>query len=98
MIAAQLEDPTLCMIRMEVENSTWTDYAVREDGALITGTHLCVPKNEDLKREIMEEAHCSAYSMHLGSTKMYWALCEYYSWPHMKGDIARYMSRCLICQ
>ncbi|CAL2258533.1 unnamed protein product [Prunus armeniaca] len=46
----------------------------------------------------MEEAHCSAYSMHSSSTKMYWTLHEYYSWPHMKGDIARYVSKCLICQ
>ncbi|CAL2228445.1 unnamed protein product [Prunus armeniaca] len=46
----------------------------------------------------MEEAHCSAYSMHLGSTKMYQTLREYYLWSHMKGDIARHVSRCLICQ
>ncbi|CAL8089807.1 unnamed protein product [Prunus armeniaca] len=97
-IAAQLEDPTLCIIRLEVENGMLTDYAVSEDEALVTRTHLCVQKNEDLKRQIMEEAHCSAYSMHAGSTKMYRTLREHYSWPHMKGDIARYVSRCLICQ
>ncbi|KAI5318050.1 hypothetical protein L3X38_037758 [Prunus dulcis] len=33
-IAAQLKDPTLCRIMGEVENSTQTDYAIREDGAL----------------------------------------------------------------
>ncbi|CAL2228611.1 unnamed protein product [Prunus armeniaca] len=98
-IAAQLEDPNLCVIRSEVESGTRTDYAIRKDGALVTGTHLCVPKNnDDLRREIMEEAHCSTYSMHPGSTKMYRTLREYYSWPHMKGDIAKYVSRCLICQ
>ncbi|CAL9028773.1 unnamed protein product [Prunus brigantina] len=47
-IAAQLEVPILCMIRLEVENGTRTDYAVRDDEALVTGTHLCVPKKEDL--------------------------------------------------
>ncbi|CAL9025313.1 unnamed protein product [Prunus brigantina] len=97
-IAARLEDPTLCMIRLEVENGTRTDYAMRNDGALLTGTHLCVPKNEDLKREILEKAHCSTYSMHPSSTKMYQTLREYYSWPHMEGDIASYVSRYLICQ
>ncbi|CAL2272351.1 unnamed protein product [Prunus armeniaca] len=86
------------MIRLEVENGTLTDYAIREDGALVTGTHHCVPKNGDLKREIKEEAHFSSYSMHPGSTKMYRTLREYYSWPHMNGDIARYVSICLICQ
>ncbi|CAL2265878.1 unnamed protein product [Prunus armeniaca] len=98
-IAAQLGDPNLCVIRSEVENGTRTNYAIRKDGALVTGTRLCVPKNdEDLRREIMEEAHCSTYSMHPGSTKMYRTLREYYSWPHMKGDIAKYVSKCLICQ
>ncbi|CAL8169413.1 unnamed protein product [Prunus armeniaca] len=32
-IAAQLEDPTLCMIKLEVENATRTDYAIKEDKA-----------------------------------------------------------------
>ncbi|BBG95481.1 cold shock domain protein 1 [Prunus dulcis] len=97
-IVAQLEDPTLCRIRGEVESGSRKDYAIRGDGALVTGTRLCVPKNDYLKREILEEAHCSTYTMHPGSTKMYRTLREYYSWPHMKGDIAKYVSRCLICQ
>ncbi|CAL2271224.1 unnamed protein product [Prunus armeniaca] len=98
-IAGQLGDPTLCKIRGEVENGTRTDYATRGDGVLVTGARLCVPsKNDELKREIMEEAHCSAYTMRSGSTKMYRTLWAYYSWPHMKGDIAKYVSRCLICQ
>ncbi|BBH10081.1 transposable element gene [Prunus dulcis] len=85
-----LEDPTLCRIRGEVESGSRKDYAIRGDGALVTGTRLCVPKNDYLKREILEEAHCSTYTMHPGSTKMYRTLREYYSWPHMKGDIAKY--------
>ncbi|CAL2250755.1 unnamed protein product [Prunus armeniaca] len=98
-IASQLGDPTLCRIRGEVENGTRKDYAIRGDGALVKGARLCVPsKNAELKREIMEEAHCSTYTMHPGSTKMYRTLRAYYSWPHMKGDIAKYVSRCLICQ
>ncbi|VVA39127.1 PREDICTED: retrotransposon, partial [Prunus dulcis] len=97
-IVAQLGDPTLCRIRGEVENGTRKDYAIRGDGALVTGTRIFIPKNDDLKREIMEEAHCSTYTMHPGSTKMYRTLQENYSWPHMKGDIAKYVSRCLICQ
>ena len=30
---------------------------------------MCVPDVEDLRKLIMEEAHCSTYAMHLGSTK-----------------------------
>ncbi|VVA35047.1 PREDICTED: retrotransposon, partial [Prunus dulcis] len=86
-IVAQLGDPTHCRIKGEVENGTRKDYAIRGDAALVTGTRLCVPKNDDLKREIVEEAHCSTYTMHPGSTKMFRTLREYFSWPHMKGDI-----------
>ena len=31
----------------------------------------CVLDVNDLRKMIMEEAHCSAYVMHPGSTKMY---------------------------
>ncbi|KAI5312918.1 hypothetical protein L3X38_042092 [Prunus dulcis] len=87
-IEAQLQDPAICMLRLEVENSTMADYSVRNYGALIVGTRLYVPGDEELKREILEEAYCSAFAMHLGSTKMYCTLKE----------IAKYVSKCLICQ
>ena len=59
---------------------------------------VCVPYIEDLKRSIMEEAHCSAYAMHLSSTKMYRTINESYWWFDMKRDIAEYVSRCLVCE
>ena len=62
-------------------------------------SRLCVPKrNAELKEEIMEEAHSSAYAVHPGSTKMYRTLKDFYWWPNMKREIAVYVSKCLICQ
>ncbi|KAI5327598.1 hypothetical protein L3X38_026994 [Prunus dulcis] len=46
------------MLRLEVENGSRADYSVLNDGALMMGTRLYVPKDEALKREILEEAHC----------------------------------------
>ena len=46
----------------------------------------------------MEEAHFSAYSIHLGSTKMYHDLKDTYWWNGMKRDIAYFMSKYLTCQ
>ena len=40
----------------------------------------CVLDVDDLRELIMEEAHCSAYAMHLGSTKIYRTIKENYSW------------------
>ena len=51
---------------------------VRDDGILVMGNRLCVPGIKDLKEEIMEEAHCSAYVMHPGTTKMYRTLRDHY--------------------
>jgi hypothetical protein len=33
--------------------------------------HLVVPKDCELHRKIMDEAHCSRYSIHPGTNKMY---------------------------
>ena len=59
---------------------------------------MCVSSDPDLKHEILEEAHCSAYAMHPGSTKMYRTIRENYWWPNMKREVADFVSRCLSCQ
>jgi hypothetical protein len=38
---------------------------------IVVQDRLVVPKKEALKKKIMDEAHTSGYSIHLGSTKMY---------------------------
>ena len=58
----------------------------------------CVLDVGNLRKLIMEEAHCYAYAMHLGSTKIYHTIKENYWWSGMKRDIAGFMARCLVCQ
>jgi hypothetical protein len=53
-----------------------------------------VPKQGHFHQSIMDEAHNSAYSMHLGTTKMYLSIKEKYWWDGMKGDIARFVVEC----
>ena len=62
------------------------------------GQRLCVPDVIELKKEIMEEAHSSAYAMHPGSTKLYRTLKDHYWWRGMKREIAEFVSKCLTCQ
>ena len=45
---------------------------------MVMGQRLCVPDVGDVRRDIMEEAHFSAYDMHPGSTKMHHTLKEHY--------------------
>ena len=47
------------------------DFMIDNEGTLRLSTRLCVPNVDELRREIMEEAHFSAYSIHLGFIKMY---------------------------
>ncbi|CAN6567554.1 unnamed protein product [Malus baccata var. baccata] len=51
---------------------------------------MYVSNNEELKKEILDEAHCSAYAMHPGGTKMYHTILPFYYWPGMKREIAEY--------
>ena len=68
---------------------------ITQDGVLTMKGRVCVPDVEDLKRLIMEETHCSVYT---GSTKMYQIIKKNYWWFGMKKDIAKFVSRCLVCQ
>ena len=97
-LKAQLEDPYLMSMRKKVEEGEQSDFSIRDDGALVIGSRLCVPTTEELKRKILEEAHSFAYAMHPGSTKMYRTLKEYYWWSGMKREVTEYVSKCFICQ
>ena len=83
-LGAQLEDPYLMSMRKKVEEGEQSDFAIRDEGALVIGCRLCVPATGQLKRKILEAAHSSTYAMHPGSTKMYRTLKEYYWWSGMK--------------
>ena len=71
---------------------------IDSEGTLRLGTRLCVPDVDELRKEIMEKAHFSAYSIHLGSTKIYHDLKDTYWWNGMKRDILDFVSKCLTCQ
>ena len=78
----------------EDEASTITGEEQRciqdEKGLLKFASRIWIPNVQELRREILHEAHSSRYSIHPGSTKMYRDLKEYYWWPNMKVDIAEW--------
>ncbi|CAH9054132.1 unnamed protein product [Cuscuta epithymum] len=85
-------------IRERILEGPVENFRGRGDGLLLFKDRVCIPKNEELQRAILEEAHSSAYAMHPGGTKMYRDLKESYWWSGMKKDIAGFVSRCLTCQ
>jgi hypothetical protein len=67
-------------------------------GIVWFNNHIVVPKNDEVRQQILDEAHLSRYSIHPGSTKMYHDLKQYYWWTKMKIEIARYVARCDTCR
>ena len=63
-------------MRKKVKEGEQSDFSIRDDGALVIGSRMCVLAAEELKRQVLKEAHSSAYAMHPGSTKMYRTLKE----------------------
>ena len=68
-----------------------------DEGQLYQG-RLCIPTIEDLRKEILMEAHNSPFVMHPGGTKMYQDLKQHFWWKSMKRDVAEFVSKCLVCQ
>ena len=96
--AGQLQDPQMIKLKEEIEKGKKAKFHIRDDRMIVKGQRMCVPEYGKLKRDIMEEAHSSAYAMYPSSTKMYKTLIEYYWWNGMKKEIAGFVSRCLTCQ
>ena len=53
---------------------------------------------DNLREEILEEAHFAAYSVHPGAIKMYHNIRDLYWWDGLKKDVADYVAKCLTCQ
>ena len=97
-LAGQSQDPQMIKLKEEIEKGTKAEFQIRDGDMIVKGQRMCVPEYGDLKRDIMEEAHPSAYAMHPGSTKMYRTLKEHYLWNGMKKEIESFVSKCLTCQ
>ena len=51
-----------------------------------------------MRKQILEESHRTAYSVHPGIAKMYQDLRQLYWWEGMKHDVSDFVMRCLTCQ
>jgi len=58
---------------------------------------LVVPKDRELRNQILDEAHSSKLSIHPSSSKMYQDLKTHFWWTKMKKEITAYVARCDNC-
>ena len=72
-------------------------FWVDENGILWFKDRLVVPKDHELRNQILSKAHSSKLSIHPGSSKMYQDLKPLFWWTKMKKEIATFVARCDNC-
>ena len=64
-------DLELHQIREVVKEGTNTEFSLSTDGVLNCRGRLCIPNDEELRNQILTEAHATPYSVHSDAMKMY---------------------------
>ena len=68
-------------------------FRMDERGVLWFEDRLVVPKDHELRNQILDEAYSSKLSIHSSSSKMYQDLKTHFWWTKMKKEIAAYVAR-----
>ena len=92
-IMAQLHDKSVGIIKQKVlegENK-YKCFRVDHKGILWFEDRLVIPKNHELRKQILDEAHLSKFFIHPGSTKMYQDQTKFLVDSHEERD-------CQICR
>jgi hypothetical protein len=98
-IMSQLHDEGIKIIKQKLSQGEAKYRCFRKvhQGILWFNNRIVVPKNHQLRKQILDEAHLSKFSIHPGSTKMYQDLRRDFWWTRMKREIAKYVSECDTC-
>jgi len=75
-------DPQVSCFHQDNQNVLWFN------------NQIVVPKDFELRKQILNEAHTSRLSIHPSSNKMYQDLKQQFWWTRMKREIAKYVSEC----
>ncbi|WVZ80599.1 hypothetical protein U9M48_028059 [Paspalum notatum var. saurae] len=79
-IAAQKQDKGMAHIRDEIDDKKKACFKLDEEGVLWFKNRLVVPKDMELRKKILDEAHTSMFTLHPGSNKMYQDLKQKFWW------------------
>ena len=92
MVESQGQDVEIASIRDRVQSSTGDEgWAIHIDGSLRYRGQVVVPQLTDLREEILREFHCSRFTVHPGSTKMYRDLRLQDYWNGMKRHVGDFV-------
>ena len=98
-VEAQVHDEFLeNVIAQLVKGEVDENWSIHVDGSVRFKGRLGVPRNVELRNELLAEAHRAKYTIHPGNTKMYQDLKRQFWWSGMKRDIAQFVANYQICQ
>jgi hypothetical protein len=96
-IEGQKTNKGIFHIKEKIKEEPSKHFRVDEQDVLWFDDRLVVPKDQELKNKLMDEAHLSKLSIYPGSSKMYQELRPHYWWTKMKKEIVAYVARCDTC-
>jgi hypothetical protein len=97
-IDVQRSDKGMKHIHEKIEVGKANCFRKDDQGIVWFNDRIVVLKDDEIRKQILDEAHLSQYSIHPGSTKMYQDLKQHYWWTKMKIEIARYVAKCDTCR
>jgi hypothetical protein len=99
-IMSQLHDERVKIIKQKMSQGEEKYKCFHQDhkGVLWFESHIVVLKNHELRKQILDEAHLSKFSIHPDSSKMYHDLKQNFWWTRMKRKIAQHVAECDTCQ
>ena len=95
---AQKTDKEIAKIKERMSKGKAKGFREYEHDTLWFEDQVYVPKDQEIRKLILQEAQDSPYSIHPGNTKMYLDLKDSFSWTGMKKDIEEYVAVCDVCQ
>jgi hypothetical protein len=97
-IDAQRSDKVMKHIHERIKAGKANYFRKDDQGIVWFNNRIVVPKDDDVRHQILDEAHLSRYSIHPISTKMYHDLKQHYWWIKMKIEIAGYVAKHDTCR
>ena len=68
-LEAQNNDEKISTIVKQIGDGKEIEFEVKEDGNLYYKDRVCVPDDNDLRKDIIDEAHSGSFSIHPGSKR-----------------------------
>ncbi|XP_024016833.1 uncharacterized protein LOC112090239 [Eutrema salsugineum] len=88
-------DPDFSEVYKETTRAAFGVF-YQQDGFLFKEKRLCIPQGS-MRELITREAHGGGLMGHFGRDKTLSVLMEHFYWPHMRRDVEKHCTKCIIC-